>query len=133
MKKSLPSLLLFLFTFFTNAQDFQYLGLSNKHITSLKIGTGIIAVGTNYNGAYWQQLNGISDSGWNKINIDSVNISAVYPHKSGPIGWAIGIGAKPDLNNSEFIFCSFTGQTPTPMSYGIDTYHTTLIQRIDGF
>ncbi|MCJ7555050.1 MAG: T9SS type A sorting domain-containing protein, partial [Ignavibacteriaceae bacterium] len=47
--------------------------------------------------------------------------------------WAIGIGAKPDLNNSEFIFCSFTGQTPTPMSYGIDTYHTTLIQRIDGF
>jgi hypothetical protein len=133
MKKYLSSLLLLIFTFYVNAQDFQYLGLSEKYLTSLKTGNGIIVVGTNYYGAYWQQLSGISDSEWNKISIDSVNITAVYPHKSGPIGWAIGIGSEPDENNSEFIFCSFMGQTPIPMSYGIDDFQTTQISHIDGF
>jgi len=115
------------------AQNVEYLGLANLHLTALKINSGIIAVGTNYNGVFWQQFADISDSGWNKINIDSVNVTAVYPHKSGPLGWAIGIGTEPNLDNSEFIFCSFLGGTPKPMSYGIDTNHILAISGIDGF
>ncbi|OGU36241.1 MAG: hypothetical protein A2315_08370 [Ignavibacteria bacterium RIFOXYB2_FULL_35_12] len=133
MKRLFSLVWLLLFSLFLSAQDFQYLGLANKNITSLKIGEGIIAVGTNYNGVYWHQLYNITDSTWNKIDIDSVNITAVYPHKSGPVGWAIGIGAEPSTDNSEFVFCSFVGGTPKPMSYGIDTNHTTVISGIDGF
>jgi hypothetical protein len=114
------------------AQDVEYLGLSSKHLTSLKIGYGILSVGTKYNGVYWQQEGSVSDTGWYKIDIDSVNVRAVYPHKSGPLGWAIGVGAEPDLNNRELIFCSFLGETPKPMSYGIDT-NTFAITGIDGF
>src|SRR3972149_1608353 len=133
MKRLFSLVWLLLFSLFLSAQDFRYLGLANKNITSLKIGEGIIAVGTNYNGVYWHQFYNISDSTWNKIDIDSVNITTVYPHKSGPVGWTIGIGAEPNLANLEFIFCSFMGGTPKPMSYGIDTNHTTFISGIDGF
>lgn len=124
---------LLLFNLLLVAQDVEHLGLSNKHLTSLKIGYGIIAVGTNYNGVFWQQEGVISDTAWNKIDIDSVKVTAVYPHKSGPLGWAIGIGTEPNPDNREFIFCSFLGEAPKPMSYGIDTNETQAIVGIDGF
>jgi len=133
MKRLFSLLWLLLFNFFLIAQDIEYLGLSDLHITSLKIGYRVIAVGSDYNGVYWLQFSEINDSGWNKIGIDSVHVSAVYPHKSGPLGWAIGIGAEPTSDNSEFIYCSFLGGSPKPMSYGIDTNYTTLISGIDGF
>jgi hypothetical protein len=133
MKRLLPLFWLLQFNFLLADQNIEYLGLSNLHITSLKIDYGIFAVGTNYNGVYWQQFGSISDSSWNKINLDSVHVTAVYPHKSGPLGWAIGIGTEPNLDNSEFVFCCFLGQSPKPMSYGIDTNHTNVISAIDGF
>ena len=133
MKRLIPLFWLLQINFLLTAQDFEYLGLSNLHITALNINYGIIAVGTNYNGVYWQQFNNVTDSGWIKINIDSVHVTAVYPHKSGPLGWAIGIGTEPNLDNSEFVFCSFLGGTPKRMSYGIDTNHTFAISGIDGF
>ncbi len=114
-------------------QDVEQFGLKAKHLTSLKIGEGIIAVGTNSNGVFWQNLYSITDTGWKQIELSGVNVQTVYPHKSGPIGWAIGMGAKPNLNNSEFIFCSFMGQAARKMSYGIDTNNTEEITEIDGF
>jgi len=114
-------------------QKVEKLGLPLQHLTSLKIGEGIIAVGTNSNGVFWQNLYSISDTGWKKIELNGVNVQTVYPHKSGPIGWAIGIGAEPNLNNREFIFCSFMGGTTKTMSYGIDTNNTEAISKIDGF
>ena len=115
------------------AQVVNYVGLSNKHLTSLKVGEGLVAIGTNLNGVYWQPLNQLNDSSWNKIDIDSVNVTAVYPHKSGPIGWAIGIGTKPNVNDTNFIYCSYLGSKPKTLSYGIDTQLTKSITRIDGF
>jgi hypothetical protein len=112
------------------SQTTEYLGLANEHITSLKIGEGLIAAGTNYNGVYWQHFN---DSVWHKIDIDSVNVKSVYPHKSGPIGWAIGIGIEPSLHDTNFIYCSFLGEKPRYLSYGIDTNSTQMISRLDGF
>ena len=133
MKRYFVLFWLLLLFFSLSAQDFQYLGLANKHITSLKINYRILAIGTDHHGVYWQQFSDITDSGWNKIDIDSVHITAVYPHKSGPLGWAIGIGCEPSINNREFIFCSFLGETPKHMSYGIDTNETQGITGIDGF
>jgi hypothetical protein len=133
VKRIFPFLWILLSNSVLFAQDVENLGLSDLHITSLKIGNGIIAVGTNYNGVYWQQSPKIQDSGWNKIDISSVHVTAVYPHKSGPLGWAIGIGTEPNLDNSEFVFCSFLGQSTEPISYGIDTNHTNVISAIDGF
>ena len=115
------------------SQDIKDLGLSDKNITSVKIGEGILAVGTNGNGVYWQTLNGINDSGWNKISVDSINVRTVYPHKSGPIGWAIGIGTKPVEPDSDFIYCSYLGSSIQLISYGIDTNYTREITRLDGF
>lgn len=134
MKKYLHTFLL-LFSFFPaiNAQTIVFLGLANKHITSLKIGEGIIAIGTNGSGVYWQNINTLSDTGWNEIELDGVNIRTVYPHKSGPLGWAIGIGAQPNVNDNEFIYCSYLGGIPNPISYGIDTNYTTEISGLDGF
>ena len=133
MKRHIILFWLLILNFSPFAQDIEYLGLSDKHLTSLKIGYGIIAVGTNSNGVYWQQEGVISDTGWKKIDIDSVNVTAVYPHKSGPLGWAIGIGAEANLDNRELIFCSFLGEKPKPMSYGIDTNETQAVLGIDGF
>ena len=133
MKRLIHLFWLLQFNVLLTAQDFEYLGLSNLHITALNINYGIIAVGTDYNGVYWQSFYNVSNSGWSKIDIDSVHVTAVYPHKSGPLGWAIGIGTEPNLDNSEFVFCSYLGGNPKPMSYGIDTNHTTVISDIDGF
>ena len=133
MKRLIHLFWLLQFNFLLTAQDIEYLGLSKLQITSLKINYGIITVGTDYNAVYWQQILNPIDSNWNKIDIDSVHVTAVYPHKSGPLGWAIGIGTEPNLDNSEFIFCSYLGGNPKPMSYGIDTNHTTVISDIDGF
>ena len=137
MKKLIKSIFyLFWFlvlNFISFAQDFENLGLTNLHITSLKIGYGILAVGTNNNGAYWQPEGLISDNGWQKIDFNSGTVTAVYPHKSGPLGWAIGIGVERDSNNNEFLFCSYLGEKPKPMSYGIDTNETQSIVDIDGF
>jgi hypothetical protein len=117
----------------TQSQVTEYLGLKGKHISSLKIGEGKIAVGTNFNGVYWQSLYQINDSSWNKIDIDSVNVTSVYPHKSGPIGWAIGIGTEPNIYDTNFVYCSYQGSKPKSLSYGFDIEVTKSISRIDGF
>ena len=115
------------------SQSIELLGLENKFITSMKIGYGLIAVGTNSNGVYWQNLYNISDSNWIEIALSDVNVRSVYPHKSGPLGWAIGIGAAPSAQDSEFVYCSYLGEQPKSMSYGIDKSLTSEIHGIDGF
>jgi len=124
---------LVLSTSFLCAQSVEPLGLENKRITSLRIGEGVIAVGTNSNGVYWNNLFNLNDSTWKHIDVPGANVQTVYPHKSGPIGWAIGIGAEPNLDNSEYIFCSFLGGEVRKMSYGILAEESPAISVIDGF
>jgi type IX secretion system substrate protein len=120
---------------FTQAYSQNYitnLGLDGKLVTSLKIGENIIAAGTEGNGVYWQSLQNVSDSGWNHIDLDGINIKTVYPHKSGPLGWAIGAGVNPNVDDSTFIYCSFMGSTFNPISSGIDSNAIEIFE-LDGF
>ncbi|MEN8193678.1 MAG: hypothetical protein ABFS12_12725 [Bacteroidota bacterium] len=109
--KKIFYLIIFLVVTFFNSftQSTESLGLENQLITSMKIGYGTIAVGTNGNGIYWQNLYSLPDSGWENIELNNVNVRSVYPHKSGPLGWAIGIGAAPSETDSEYVYCSYLG------------------------
>lgn len=135
MKQIIFIIILFILNILTDSssQTIEFMGLADKQITSLKIGTGLIAVGTNFNGVYWRSVSSLNDSNWNKIDFDSVLVTAVYPHKSGPIGWAIGIAARPSWESSDYIFCSYLGGKPKSLSYGIDTNNTLVILGLDGF
>jgi len=112
--------------------EVENIGLKNKSITSLKINYGILAVGTNQNGVYWTQ-EGADSITWNHIDLEKKDILTVYPHKSGPLGWAIGSGIQPDSSDTNFIYCSFLGQEAKYLSYGIDTNYTHQITKLDGF
>jgi|GEM_PF-3064425 len=116
------------------AQNVESLGLQNLHLTTLKVGEGRVAVGTHGNGVYWRMLGETNDSTWHAINVKGVNVKTVYPHKSGPIGWALGIGAEPNQEHPDYILCSYLGaDSVRNMGYGIDTNQTPAIVKIDGF
>jgi hypothetical protein len=109
----------------------QSLGLENKNITSIGFYESVLAVGTNGNGVYWR--NSMSDTTWTFIGLDSAEVHTVYPHKSGPLGWAIGVGLNPDNNYPHFVYCSFMGDTFQAKDNGIDDSMATIIHQLDGF
>jgi len=109
------------------------LGLQDKAVTCLSINYGVIAVGTDKNGVYWQHEYLPTDTGWIHIGLDSQSVQTVYAHKSGPLGWAIAAGVDPDTVDSEFIYCSFMGGEFAPNSLGIIDSLTDKIRELDGF
>jgi hypothetical protein len=111
----------------------EHLGLDQKQATSISLYGGVIAVGTDGNGVYWQAAFTPTDSGWTHIPLDSQSVQTVYAHKSGPIGWAIGAGVAPQKPNSPFIYCSFMGGAFVAQSHGIDNSVTSRITSLDGF
>lgn len=114
-------------------ETIEFLGLQKNHVTSLSINYGVIAVGTDRNGVYWQTEYLPSDTGWIHIGLDSQSVQTVYAHKSGPIGWAISVGVTPDTVDSAFIYCSFMGGGFVPNSVGILDSLTDKISDLDGF
>ncbi len=117
-----------------SAQDaIEDLGLSNKNITSLSVNYGIVAVGTDRRGVFWQPESSPSSSEWMNAGLDTLHVQAVYAHKSGPIGWAISAGVYPDNGRGPFIYCSHMGGAFEPRSHGIDESITSGIDDIDGF
>jgi hypothetical protein len=107
------------------------LGLANQNITCLGIYNDIIAVGTQDHGVYYQD----SPIGmnWIHLGLDSAEVHTVYPHKSGPLGWAIGAGLKPDSSYPHFVYCSFVGEPFEPKDSGISDSLAVLIEQLDGF
>lgn len=111
----------------------EFLGLRDKNVASLSLYTGVIVVGTDRNGVYWQFENSPTDTGWINIGLDSMSVQTVYAHGTGPSGWAVSAGVDPDVSDSVFIYCSFMGGEFFPNSLGISKSLTDRINEIDGF
>ncbi len=114
-------------------EPIEFLGLNNEKITSLSIYSGVIAVGTDRNGVFWQSEHSLTDTSWIHIELDSQSVYTVYAHKSGPLGWAISAGVAPDKGDSTFIYCSFMGGDFIPNSVGITDSLTDKVSELDGF
>ena len=114
------------------SQQFEYLGLAGKNITSLSVNYNLIAVGTDSSGVYWQNESTVDSTEWDNIPLNRTILS-VYPHKSGPIGWAISAGVEKSLSDSGLIFCSYLGGEFVSNSSGIDCEHSFSVRDIDGF
>ncbi|OGB70089.1 MAG: hypothetical protein A2Y94_01980 [Caldithrix sp. RBG_13_44_9] len=128
--------LIFLLTFVSLAASqipLEYLGLKNQGVTTIGVNYGILAAGTNRHGVYWQTVSQTFDTTWNLIGLDSAEVFTVYPHKSGPLGWAVGAGIKPDSSYTHFIYCSFMGAPFEPLDTGISDSLINLIHELDGF
>jgi hypothetical protein len=110
----------------------EFLGLDNLKLSTLDINYGLVAVGTDRNGVYWQYEASATDTDWTHIGLDSA-VLTVYPHKSGPIGWAITAGIEPLTGEPPFVFCSMNGADFDAHSVGIDPALTERIAAIDGF
>ena len=109
------------------------LGLEGLTVTSLSLYGGVLAAGTNGDGVYWQVDQYLPDSTWVHIGLDGLNVRAVYAHKSGPVGWAIGAGVDPPIGDSVFAYCSYMGQEFVPSSDGISDELTYGVFELDGF
>lgn len=117
-----------------NAQvELEHLGLADRHLLSMDINFNIIATGSDSDGVHWQFESIATDSGWQYIALDSVPVNAVYPHKSGPLGWAISAGVTPEKPQGPYIYCSFMGEDFFPNSDGVIPEMTQSITDLDGF
>jgi len=138
MKYFLSSLVLMLILVtlinFANAQSYlEYFGLQNLNITSLSIYGGIIAVGTDGNGVFWNWLETLPDSYWLLAGLEGLSVQTVYTHKSGPLGWAIGAGVWPEAGDHIFVYCSYLGQGFETNSEGVVDSLTYAVTDLDGF
>ena len=116
-----------------NAQyEIEYLGLDDQTITAFDINYGIAAIGTDRAGVFWQFESLVEDSGWTHIPIDSL-VLAVYPHTSGPLGWAISIGVGSAKGQPPYVFCSEMGGDVAANSAGMMPSLTPRVSDLDGF
>ncbi len=124
----------FIFYFNASAQQLGYLGLADKKITSFNVNFGFVAVGTESGGIYWKTIADAEpgNDNWQHVELDR-KILAVYPHKSGPIGWAISAGVVPDTSDTSLVYCSFMGGEFRPNSAGILNDRTNGVYAMDGF
>lgn len=125
------SLICFFFISVQAQVSFQKLGLENKNVSSIGYYDGILAVGTIGNGVYCR--NTIIDTNWSFLGLDSAEVHTVYPHKSGPLGWAIGAGLNPDSCYPHFIYCSYMGNSFNVLDRGITDTLANIIHELDGF
>ena len=114
-------------------EHLEFLGLQGFNVTSLGIHGGIVAAGTDGHGVLWQNEYYLPDEEWVLAGLDGHEVLSVYPHKSGPLGWAIGAGVRPVAGDTVFFYCSFMGQEFEACSDGISAELTWAITDLDGF
>jgi hypothetical protein len=118
----------------TVAQSYlDYFGLQNQNLTSLSIYSGIIAVGSDGNGVFWNWEYTLPDSSWLQAGLEGLAVQTVYAHKSGPLGWAIGAGVWPEEGDPIFVYCSYLGQGFETNSEGIVDSLTYAVTGLAGF
>lgn len=110
----------------------EYLGLAKQQLTALDINYGILAVGTDRNGVFWQHEGTTNKIDWQPITLDE-QVLTVYPHKSGPIGWSIAAGIAPENSQPPFVFCSYLGGAFEENSDGILPSTTSSVTALDGY
>ncbi len=111
----------------------EFLGLEGKLITSLGIYGSAIVVGTNGDGVFYQYVSNLPDSSWTNAGLEGKNVTAVYPHNSGPVGWGITAGIFPEGDDSNYVYCSFMGDEFVPNSAGISDSLAEGVYRLAGF
>jgi hypothetical protein len=109
------------------------LGLTGQPITSLGMYGNVVTIGTDGEGVFYQDAEFLPDSGWVNLGLGGKNVAAVYPHKSGPLGWGITAGVFPAGDDSTYVYCSFMGGEFIPNSLGISDSLTEGVYRLAGF
>lgn len=89
-------------------------------ITSLDVYGSAVVVGSYQEGVFYQTAGYLPDSGWINLGLDSVHVSAVYAHKSGPLGWGITVGILPEGDEYNYIYCNFMEGEFFPNSLGFN-------------
>lgn len=89
-------------------------------ITSLDVYGSAVVVGSYQEGVFYQTAGYLPDSGWINLGLDSVHVSAVYAHKSGPLGWGITVGILPEGDDYNYIYCNFMEGEFFPNSLGFN-------------
>ena len=124
----------FVITTTINSQpQVESLGLEGKLITSMGMYESVIVIGTNGDGVFYQYTNNLPDSSWINVGLEGKNVTAVYPHKSGPLGWGITAGLFPDNEDSNYVYCSFMGDEFVPNSFGISDSAARGVYQLAGF
>ncbi|UCD37880.1 MAG: T9SS type A sorting domain-containing protein [Fidelibacterota bacterium] len=109
------------------------LGLAGKSITSLGVYGPVIVAGTNGEGVYYLDAADLPDTNWAHLGLEGKHVSAVYPHKAGPIGWGITAGVFPAEGDSVYVYCSHMGGEFTPNSAGISDTFAVGVYSLAGF
>ena len=111
----------------------EYLGLENKRISCMAMWGSLLTVGTYGEGVYYQDSHNLPDSAWINAGLIGKNVTSVYPHTVGPIGWGITAGIHPEVDDSIYIYCNFMGGEFYPNSLGISDTLSELIYNLAGF
>ena len=109
-------------------------GLQGKKVTALGFYNSVYA-GTENEGVFrFHPFS--SDSVWTPMGLEGKKILTVYPHKFGPIGFAVSVGVQPDRSqgDSALVYCSIFDQTEwTVTDSGLDRRAVPWIKSLDGF
>ncbi len=126
--------LCFVITTTANSQpQVEFLGLDGKLITSMGMYGSAIIIGTNGDGVFYQYSNNLPDSSWIYVGLEGKNVTAVYPHKSGPFGWGITAGLFPDDEDSNYVYCNYMLNEFVPNSFGISDSLAEGVYQLAGF
>ncbi|UCH63940.1 MAG: T9SS type A sorting domain-containing protein [Fidelibacterota bacterium] len=130
LRSSLVIIFLVCIGFFplTGQVSLEYLGMAEKDITAMSVYGSIMAIGTHDKGVFYTDTSYPPDTNWTSLGLEDKNISAVYPHKSGPIGWGITAGVFPEDGDSVYVYCNhmggefFTNSAGISDSFGVGIY-----------
>ncbi|MFQ6608857.1 MAG: T9SS type A sorting domain-containing protein [Fidelibacterota bacterium] len=133
-RSTLIIIILYLMMATVNCQpQVEFLGLEGKLITSLGMYGSAIVIGTDGDGVFYQYTNKLPDSSWINVGLEGKNVTAVYPHKSGPLMWGIAAGIWPEEGDSDYVYCSSVSNGFEPNSDGITDDLVHLMYRLAGF
>ncbi len=120
---------------FAQAQGkLQPVGLQGLKVTALGFYNSIYA-GTDGHGVFRHAPAG-TDTNWIAMGLEGKKILTVYPHKFGPIGFAVSAGVQPDWSrgDSALVYCAIFDQTEWVVTdSGLNRREVPWIRSLDGF
>jgi hypothetical protein len=109
-------------------------GLQGKKVTSLGV-YGSLYAGTENDGVF--RCSPFSnDTTWTPMGLEGRKILSIYPHKFGPIGFAVSAGVQPDRSHGDsvLVYCSYFDQTEWAVTdSGLNHRQVPWIKSLDGF
>ena len=111
------------------------IGLQGKSIPDIGTYNGLLFAVTDSEGVFQYRVFE-PDSGWRSIGLEGKKLRSVYAHKSGPLGFAVSVGAEltRPSGDSTLIYCSFMADGQwTPSDSGLPRGEIPSIVSMDGF